>query len=136
MPESADREHAAFDPAGQLLGLLCLATLTYGLIESRDDGWGSPGTLVPLAIAIGTGAGFTIVERRLTRPMAPLGLFADRQFTIPNVASFVLGFGTSAVFVLLSLYLQDVQHRSPLASGLLFLPVSVVICLTGPAAAG
>jgi hypothetical protein len=42
MPESADREHAALDPPGQLLGLLCLAALTYGLIESRDNGWGWP----------------------------------------------------------------------------------------------
>jgi MFS transporter, DHA2 family, methylenomycin A resistance protein len=135
MPESADREHAALDPAGQLLGLLCLAALTYGLIESRDNGWGSPGTLVPLAVATASGAAFVLAERRLARPMLPLGLFADRRFTVPNVASFVLGFGTSAVFVLLSLYLQDVQHRSPLAAGLLFLPMSVVICLTGPAAA-
>jgi EmrB/QacA subfamily drug resistance transporter len=135
MPESADREHAALDPAGQLLGLLCLAGLTYGLIESRDNGWGSPGTLVPLALAVVSGAGFALAERRLAQPMLPLGLFADRRFTIPNVASFVLGFGTSAVFVLLSLYLQEVQHRSPLDSGLLFLPMSLVICLTGPLAA-
>ncbi|WP_051166556.1 MFS transporter [Amycolatopsis orientalis] len=135
MPESSDREHAALDPAGQLLGLTFLATLTYGLIEGRDLGWASAATIVPLAVAAAAGAGFVCVERRLAKPMLPIAVFADPRFTVPNVASFVLAFGTTSVFILLSWFLQDVQHRSPRAVGLLFIPLSGVICLVAPLAA-
>jgi MFS transporter, DHA2 family, methylenomycin A resistance protein len=64
--------------------------------------------------------------------MLPMSLFSDPAFTIPNVASFVLGFGTSAVFFLLSLYLQNVQDHSPMAAGLRYLPLTLAICLTAP----
>lgn len=129
VPESSDPGHASLDPLGQLLGLVSLASFTYGLIESRDHGWASVTTL---AVAVGGAGAFCWAEHRRDRPMLPMSLFRDPAFTIPNLASFVLGFGTSAVFFLLSLYLQQVQRHTPLSTGLRFLPLTVAICLTAP----
>jgi DHA2 family methylenomycin A resistance protein-like MFS transporter len=134
IPESADPAHAAIDPAGQLSGLILLASLTYGLIESRDHGWSSAVTLTALVVAAIAAVAFVWVERRAEHPMLPVSLFTDAAFTIPNLASFVLGFGTSAVFFLLSLYLQQVQGHSAASTGLRFLPLTVAICLTAPIA--
>lgn len=132
IPESSDPEHAAFDPAGQVLGLVMLGTLTYALIESREYGWSSVQTLASLAVAALAAAGFVLAERRGARPMLPLRLFRDSRFTVPNVASFVLGFGTSAVFFLLSLYLQQVQGHSAMSTGLRFLPLTLSLSAVSP----
>lgn len=134
IPESSDPEHASIDVPGQLVGLLFLATLTYGLIASSEHGWSSPVTITPLAVAVLALAGFIVVEGRVAHPVLPIGLFADRRLSIPNVASLVLGFGTSAAFFLLSLYLQDAQGRSAISTGLRFLPMTVAICLFAGAA--
>ncbi|GAA2110525.1 MFS transporter [Streptomyces synnematoformans] len=132
IPETSDPEHAAFDPAGQVLGLVMLGTLTYGLIESHEYGWSSVQTRTALAVAAAAAAGFVLAERRGARPMLPLHLFRDSRFTVPNVASFVLGFGTSAVFFLLSLYLQQVQDHSALSTGLRFLPLTLSLSAVSP----
>jgi DHA2 family methylenomycin A resistance protein-like MFS transporter len=62
IPESSDPGHAALDPLGQVLGLVLLASLTYGLIERRDHGWSSAGTLTALVAATGAAGVFVWVE--------------------------------------------------------------------------
>ncbi|GAA4671446.1 MFS transporter [Phytohabitans rumicis] len=132
IPESSDPEHANIDVPGQLLALLLLGSLTYGLITSGEHGWGSPRTVVSLGVAVAALATFLAVEARAARPMLPLGLFTDPRFSVANLAALVLGFGTSGMFVLLSLYLQQTQGRSAIATGLLFLPLTIAICLISP----
>lgn len=132
VPESSDPEHAALDGMGQFLGLITLGGLTYALITSSMDGWGSATTLVPLAAAILAAIGFLVVENRVARPMLPLAVFRAPGFGRANIASFALGFGTSAVFVLLALYLQDAQGFSALTTGVILLPLAAAINLTAP----
>jgi EmrB/QacA subfamily drug resistance transporter len=132
LPESSDPKHAHFDLAGQILALVLLGTLTYGLIESRAYGWTAGHTILPLATALVALVLFVWWERRTVRPMLPVRLFRDPRFTVPNVASLVLGFGTSAVFFLLSLYLQQVQGHSAMQTGLRFLPLTLSICAVAP----
>lgn len=132
VPESSDPEHASLDGPGQFLGLVALGGLTYGLITSSTHGWSSPMTLAPLVAAAVAAIGFVAVESRVDRPMLPLAAFRAPGFGWANAASFVLGFGTSAVFVLLSLYLQEAQGHSALSTGLLLLPIAAAINLTAP----
>nr|WP_241266978.1 MFS transporter [Streptomyces scabichelini] len=132
LPETSDPRHAHFDLTGQILALVLLGTLTYGLIESRAYGWSSAHTVVPLVTAVVALFLFVWWERRSARPMLPVRLFCEAPFTVPNVCSFVLGFGTSAVFFLLSLYLQQVQGRSAVRTGLYFLPLTLTICAVAP----
>jgi EmrB/QacA subfamily drug resistance transporter len=132
LPETSDREHAHLDLAGQLLALILLGTLTYGLIESHAHGWASAHTTAPLLTAVAALVLFVWWERRAQRPMLPVRLFGEARFTVPNVCSFVLGFGTSAVFFLLSLYLQQVQGHSAIETGLRFLPLTLAICAVAP----
>ncbi|MFD2500872.1 MFS transporter [Rhizorhabdus histidinilytica] len=45
IPESADPAHTSLDPVGQVLSVLGLAGLSYGLIRGGDIGWSDPVTL-------------------------------------------------------------------------------------------
>ncbi|MNX27662.1 Multidrug resistance protein stp [compost metagenome] len=115
--ESAHPEHAAFDPAGQVLSVIWLGALTYGLIAAGEHGWDARGTMLALGIAAAGLAAFLWVEHRAARPILPLGLFRDTGFAATNFASFVLGFSGYSSLFFFSLYLQHVQGLSPLAAG-------------------
>ncbi|MET3473889.1 MFS transporter [Variovorax atrisoli] len=104
--ETSHPEHAALDPAGQVLSVLWLGALTYGLIVAGEYGWGSVQAASALvAAAIGL-ALFLMVEARVARPLLPLGLFRDARFSVANFASFVLGFSAYASLFFFSLFLQ------------------------------
>jgi EmrB/QacA subfamily drug resistance transporter len=132
--ESAHPDHAALDPAGQVLSVLWLGALTFGLIEAGEAGWTAPVPLALLALAALGLAAFIAVERRVARPMLPLADFARGPFAATNVASFVLGFaGYSSIF-LLSLLLQQAQGWSPAATGWAMLPMFVSLAVSSAVA--
>ncbi|WP_445286591.1 MFS transporter [Variovorax atrisoli] len=120
--ETSHPEHAALDPAGQVLSVLWLGALTYGLIVAGEYGWGSVQAASALvAAAIGL-ALFLMVEARVARPLLPLGLFRDARFSVANFASFVLGFSAYASLFFFSLFLQQVQGWSPSDTGWRLVP--------------
>ena len=113
------------DVPGILLGAATLTACALGLIEGGRDGWTSPLTLAELAAAVVLGCAFVRAQRRAVAPMLPLELFRDRRFTVANGAALAMNLvGIGLVFVT-TLYLQDVQHRPPLAAGLALMPVFV-----------
>ncbi|MER6002628.1 MFS transporter [Nonomuraea angiospora] len=128
IPESADPQHAALDPAGQVLVIGALGALSYGIIEARTHGWGSWITMGSLAAAVLAAALVPLVERRVARPLLPMGLFGDARFTITNLASIALGFAANGAFFLLSaLYLQQLRGHSAMETGLLLLPSALAV---------
>ncbi|MEU1629700.1 MFS transporter [Streptomyces sp. NPDC020096] len=127
--ESADPEHAAADPVGQILGIVWLASLTYAVNEAGRKGWTDTEILVLFCVAAVALAAFVAVERRVPRAMLPVSLYGNGRFVITNIASFMLGFGAYGTFYLLSLYLQQVQGTSAAMTGVKFLPYSAAIAV-------
>jgi DHA2 family methylenomycin A resistance protein-like MFS transporter len=130
--ESADPQHASLDPIGQLLAVVSLAALSYGLIRLGAAEAGDPLALASLSSGLVLLVVFVIVELRLKRPMLPVRLFADRNFAVMNLASATLGFGPYAMCAFLSLFMQQTQHLSPLQTGLAFLPMSIATAVVAP----
>ena len=121
--ESADPDHAAFDPAGQLLSIALLASLTFALTEAGRSGWGAPLALIAFCVTGVSFFAFLVVEARASQPVFPVDLFADRTFASVNIASFVLGFmGYSSLFFF-SLFLQNAQGLSATQAGLRMAPI-------------
>ena len=117
IPERRHPEHAALDPAGQLLSMVALGALSYGLIAIGGHGLLAPVTLLALGVAAAGLILFGIVERRVARPLLALDLFADRRFGMFNLASFVLGFTAYASLFFLSLFFQQAQGHSAAQAG-------------------
>jgi DHA2 family methylenomycin A resistance protein-like MFS transporter len=122
IPERRHPQHAALDPAGQLLSIVALAALSYGLIGIGEHGVAAPRTVLALALAVAGLVAFGCVERRVARPLLPLDLLADHRFRLLNVASFVLGFSAYASLFFLSLFFQQVQGGSAADAGLQLVP--------------
>ncbi|HUB35448.1 MAG TPA: MFS transporter [Solirubrobacteraceae bacterium] len=115
------------DLPGALLCALGLAGPVFALIEQPRLGWSSPGVLVPLIAGVALLALFFAYEARAQRPMLPLSLFAQRNFSAGNVETFSMYAGLAVLFFFLVLFLQQIGGYTPLQSGLATLPVTVVM---------
>ncbi|QSB45176.1 MFS transporter [Tsuneonella flava] len=121
--ESADPDHTALDPAGQLLSITLLASLTFALTEAGRSGWDTPLVLAGFFTSGVSFLLFLVVEARAAQPVFPVDLFSDLTFASVNIASFVLGFmGYSSLFFF-SLFLQNAQGVSASQAGLRMAPV-------------
>ncbi|MGF6115252.1 DHA2 family methylenomycin A resistance protein-like MFS transporter [Janthinobacterium lividum] len=117
------REQAALDRTGQILSIVWLGALTYGLIALGEaDGPGGMAAWPSLGVALLAFIAFLAVEARAPRPLLPLRLFRDRTFAVINLASLVLGFACYSSLFFFSLYLQQIQGWPAGASGWRMLP--------------
>jgi DHA2 family methylenomycin A resistance protein-like MFS transporter len=134
VPEQVERrDDRRLDRAGVVLGALLLLALTFAPIEAGREGIGS----VPVLGAIGAGAAlliaFLAVERRLgEEAMLPLGLFRRPAFSAANAVAAAMNLGTLGTLFVLTLFLQSLQHRSPLAAGLALVPLFAPLALLAP----
>lgn len=113
------------DLRGAVLATFGLASLLYAVSQAGSAGWASAQTLgLGLAGLVGL-AGFAVLERGTNQPLLRVQRLSDRAvgggFVLMLVGSAVL-FG---MFLLSSLYLQNVLGTGPLETGLAFLPVAV-----------
>jgi EmrB/QacA subfamily drug resistance transporter len=132
VPESRAPRARRSDPPGQLLMIVLLAGMTFGIIEGPVRGWESPlivGSFVAAAAAL---VGLLLVESRRAEPLLDPRFFASVPFSSATLVA-VAAFAAMAGFLFLNaLYLQDVRGYSPLHAGLLTLPMALMTALLPP----
>jgi EmrB/QacA subfamily drug resistance transporter len=132
VPESRAPRARRFDPAGQLLMILLLGGLTFGIIEGPELGWGSPVIVGSFLVATAALVGLVSVEFRRAEPLLDPCFFASVPFSAATLTA-VAAFSAFAGFLFLNaLYLQDVRGYSPLYAGLLTLPMAAMTGLLPP----
>ena len=132
--ESRDPNATRIDWLGLVTFSSALLMLVLALLRGNDNGWGSPlivGLLVGAALMM---AAFAAVERRVPEPMLPLELFRRGAFTGVQIAAAAVSASLFALFLYLTLYLQNYLGYSPLQAGLRYLPITLVPFLVAPLA--
>jgi DHA2 family methylenomycin A resistance protein-like MFS transporter len=129
------RREVPFDWAGQILVVLAMSALTYGVIEVGADGFGAWDVQVALAGSVAALAAFIAVQARAAHPMVPLDLFRSRTVVIASGTGFAFMTGFYGTVFLYSIYLQQSRGLSPLATGLVFVPSSVASVFGSPLSA-
>jgi EmrB/QacA subfamily drug resistance transporter len=132
--ESRDDQHGGFDPFGFVTFTGGLFGLVLFLLRGNDWGWSSGRELVLLLVSIVLLAAFTAFEWRKREPMFEVRLFRKPTFTGAQIIAFVIAAGMFSQFLYLALYLQNVLHYSPVATGLRFLPLSITSFFAAPLA--
>ena len=128
VPESHDSSVSGrIDYAGAAAAVIFLTGLTFAFIEAPALGWSSPAVLAMMAAGVAGLAVFLARERRATAPMLPLTLFTKRQFSATNAVTFIVYAALTGATFLLPVMLQVVSGYSPLASGLAFVPLTVIM---------
>jgi EmrB/QacA subfamily drug resistance transporter len=123
------------DWGGLVTFSVALFALIFGLIRGNAEGWGSPLIVSCLAGAAVLLAAFVAIELRRDSAMLDMSLFRKPSFTGVSLVAFCLSAGMFAMFLYLTLYIQDVLQFSPLEAGLRFLPLSVVSFFAAPISA-
>ncbi|GAA4628426.1 MFS transporter [Actinoallomurus vinaceus] len=129
------RRDAPFDWIGQGAAVLAMGSLTYGAIEAGADGFGTARVLIALAVAVVAAVVFLVAQARGRHPMVPLPLLRSRTMVIAAAVGFALNVGFYGMVFLLSLYLQQARGLSALATGLAFLPMTVLTAFVSPTSA-
>src|SRR3954469_19312612 len=134
LDESSDPEHSRLGPVGLVtftIGLLCLIL---ALIEGNQRGWTSPEIVALIVGAVVFLAVFVATQTRKRTTMVDLALFKRPAFDGAQTTAFAISASMFAMFLYLTLYLQNILGLSPLATGVRFLPLSIVSFFAAPLA--
>ena len=122
--ESRDARARRFDALGAVLVTSGLSVAVFGFTQANDYGWGSGKTIGIFAASVGLLAAFGVWETRVSDPLMRFSIFRLRTLTGANVAGFILGSALFAMFLMLTLYMQQVLGYSPLKTGFGYLAVA------------
>jgi EmrB/QacA subfamily drug resistance transporter len=132
VPESRAAHPRRLDPVGQLLVIVALATVTYGIIDAPTAGWASAQTLSLFAVSIISAASLAAYELRRREPLIEPRFFRSPPFTGATLIAVTAFAGFAGFLLINTLYLQDVRGYSPLQAGLCTLPMAVLAGLLAP----
>jgi EmrB/QacA subfamily drug resistance transporter len=113
------------DLRGAVLATTSLGAIVFAITQGGTAGWTSLQTLLFGLVGLGGLAAFAAFERRTDAPLLRVERLADRAvggglFLMLAAAGSLFG-----LFLLSSLYLQNVLGMGPLATGLAFIPLAV-----------
>jgi EmrB/QacA subfamily drug resistance transporter len=130
--ESRDPGAAGVDWLGLVTFSGSLFLLVFALVRGNGKGWGSTQILALLIASAVLIVLFVIVERAQERPMLDFALFRRPAFAGANIVAFALSGSMFAMFLYLTLYIQNVLGYSPLQAGLRFLPTTLLSFAVAP----
>ena len=112
--ESRDAHGQSHDVPGAVLVTSGLVLLVLGVTQGRQWEWLSARTIGVFAASAVLLAVFALWEQRQREPLVPFSIFRLQTLTAANVAMFIMGTALFSMFLMLTLYMQQVlgTHRS------------------------
>ena len=133
LPErEAKGERADFDWTGFVLLATSIGCLLTGLSNGQREGWHSDFILAMFAIAAAGTVAFFVWELVNPQPLVNLRVLASVQFTSAAAVAFIVGVALFGSTYLVPLFVQTVQHYTPLAAGLLLMPAGLIMGIFMP----
>jgi MFS family permease len=148
LKDNGVRKPARIDWLGNItfaVGLIGVLTgIVYGLqpYGGHTMGWTKPFVLVCLVGGLAVLVLFVVIERRVAEPMFQLHLFANRAFTMGNLAGLLTALARGGLQFMLIIWLQGIwlpEHgysfsSTPLWAGVYMVPLTVGFLVSGPLA--
>jgi EmrB/QacA subfamily drug resistance transporter len=124
LTESRDAGVKRFDVPGAVLVTSGLSSLVYAITQAGEQGWLAGRTLGFFAAAVALLVGFVAWELRHPEPLMRLGILRVKTVSGANVAGFILGTAMFSMFLMLTLYMQQVLGYSAMKTGVAYLAVA------------
>jgi EmrB/QacA subfamily drug resistance transporter len=130
--ESRDPSTRRIDWIGFVTFSVSLFLLVFALVRGNDDGWSST-TIVSLLVASAVlMVIFFVNELKSKDPMLHLELFRKPAMVGVSMVAFAMSASIFAMFLYLTLYIQDDLGYGPLAAGIRFLPLTLLAFIVAP----
>ena len=123
---------SSFDWLGAALSTAALVTFLLVMTNAPRLGWTNPIALGGIGALFAFVALFIRWELRCETPMIDLRLFKMRLISLGVAAQFISFIGNSSMRFLLPFYMQAALGFSPQQIGLIFVPASIAMIVTGP----
>jgi EmrB/QacA subfamily drug resistance transporter len=120
--ESSDPRAPRIDRAGLVALTGGLFLLVFALLRGNEEGWSSAAILAGFGGAAALLCAFVAIEARVAQPMLPLRFFRDPSFTGAQVAAFGISASLFAMWLYMTLYLQQILGLSAIEAGLVYVP--------------
>jgi EmrB/QacA subfamily drug resistance transporter len=117
---------AHLDVTGGILITATVAATVFGVSEGPILGWGHPLIVGALLLATASFFGLIAVESLRAHPLIELSLLVQPRLRTAGVLNFFMGAWNAGEMVVLSVYLQQSLHDSPLVTGLVIAPQGVM----------
>ncbi|MGW0738223.1 MFS transporter [Streptomyces sp. NPDC002851] len=115
------------DLPGAVLATVGVSALVHGVTQAERHGWSGPTTLTGLAVGVLALTLFAVAEvRYAAAPLVPPRLVRMRPVWAGNAVMLLAGACFIPMWYFLSLYMQDVLRYGALATGIGFLPHTLV----------
>src|SRR3954453_12123951 len=124
LQESRDARARKFDLPGAVLVTSGLSSLVYAITLAGQDGWFAAETIGVFVGSLALLAGFVAWELHHDEPLMRFGILQTRTVAGANVAGFILGTALFSMFLMLTLYMQQVLGYGPMKTGVAYLPVA------------
>jgi EmrB/QacA subfamily drug resistance transporter len=124
LQESRDAAGKKFDLPGAVLVTSGLSSVVYAITRAGQDGWLAAETLAVFALSAALLVGFVVWEQRHPDPLMRFGILRIRTVSGANVAGFIMGTAMFSMFLMLTLYMQQVLGYSAMKTGVAYLAVA------------
>ena len=131
-----------WDLPGAATATLGLVSLVYGFnhkaqtdpTTGEPSAWTDFWTMGPIVAGVLLLIAFFVIEARTPHALLPLRIVTNRTRAVSFVVMLIVGAAIFAMFLFLSLFIQDVMGYSPLKSGFAFLPFTAGIIVSAQVA--
>ena len=133
------RATGRLDVRGAVLITAAVALAVFSISQGDVLGWTSPLVLGAAVVAVGTAACFVLAETHHPAPLIRPRMLLRPGLRNGGTLAFLLGVWNGGELLVLSLYMQQVLHFSPLATGLIIAPQGIAgfsMGMLGPRLAG
>lgn len=117
------RAQHRLDLRGQAAAIGMLGFLAGALIEAGRLGWSNISVICGFGAFVVLALLFVLQERRAVQPMLPMSLFRHRMFALTSFVGLLVNVAFYGLIFVLSLYFQQTNGWSSLATGLAFVPM-------------
>ncbi|HEK9101898.1 DHA2 family efflux MFS transporter permease subunit [Bacillus pfraonensis] len=122
------------DMFGVISSSIGLGSLLYGFSEAGNNSWSSAEVVISLIIGVIGIALFIWREMTTDNKMLDLHVFKYPTFTFTLLINAIVTMALFGGMLLLPVYLQNIRGFTPIESGLLLLPGSLIMGIMGPIA--
>ena len=123
---AAAKNKIRLDVRGALLITGAVTLVVFAVSQGVVLGWTSPLVIAAIVVAAAAAAVFMKAETRHPQPLIRPSLLHRKGLRDGTTLAFLLGLWNGGEMLVLSLYLQQVLHESPLLTGLIIAPQGVV----------
>lgn len=128
-PTSRRQPGRGVDVPGMVAFAIAATALILGIVRGGEHGWTDVAAVLALVVGAAAVILFAVIESRSTAPIFPLTLLRNRVFCATLIGAAGQTFAGFASAPLLSLWLQQQLHLSPIRSGLAMLPMAATAFL-------